>query len=377
MYGITFRLLSWNRKISIMYSIKEMLMKRMTRLFVISLIFSGVFIMKQFASAGTEAKYDNNGLYAELYTSKGLIVIVLEFEKVPMTVANFVGLAEGTKNSNKPSGIHFYDGTKFHRVIADFMIQGGDPEGSGRGGPGYRFPDEFHSDLKHSGPGILSMANAGPGTNGSQFFITHKATPWLDGKHAVFGHVIKGLEVVNSIEKDDALAKVVIVRVGKNAENFKADQAAFQALVSGAPDRAKAARSSEEAAKMKEVEAYLGSLEKKYPGKLQTSDTGLKYLVLKEGSGGKPSVGTLTKVHYTGTFINGSKFDSSVDRGEPIEFPVGARKVIKGWDEAILDMNKGERRILVIPPDLAYGSVARGPISANSTLVFEVELVDF
>ncbi|MBW1914466.1 MAG: peptidylprolyl isomerase [Deltaproteobacteria bacterium] len=326
----------------------------MTRLFVLALIFSGVFLMAQSASAGADAKYDN-GFYAEMYTAKGLIVIALEFEKVPMTVANFVGLAEGTKNSNKPSGVHFYDGTKFHRVIKDFMIQGGDPEGSGRGGPGYRFPDEFHPDLKHSGPGILSMANSGPDTNGSQFFITHKATPWLDGKHAVFGHVIKGQEVVDSIEKDDVLTKVVIVRVGKNAENFK----------------------SEEAANVKEVEAYLGSLEKKYPGKLQTSDTGLKCIVLKEGSGDKPSVGTLTKVHYTGTFLNGSKFDSSVDRGEPIEFPVGTRKVIKGWDEAILDMRKGEKRILVIPPDLAYGSVARGPISANSTLVFEVELVDF
>jgi len=351
-------------------------MKRITRLFVLLLVFPGVFVATQFAFAGTAAKYDN-GLYAELYTSKGMISIALEFEKAPMTVANFVGLAEGAKNSNKPAGVHFYDGTKFHRVIDDFMIQGGDPEGSGRGGPGYRFPDEFHSDLKHTGPGILSMANAGPDTNGSQFFITHKATPWLDGKHAVFGHVIKGQEVVDSIEKDDILKKVVIVRIGEKAEKFKSDQAAFDELVKNAPERAKAARISREEAKSEEVQAYLDSLEKKYPGRLQKSDSGLRYVVLKQGNGSKPPVGALTKVHYTGTFINGSKFDSSVDRGQPIEFPVGTRKVIKGWDEAILDMKKGEKRILVIPPDLAYGSVARGPISPNSTLVFEVELVDF
>jgi len=168
-----------------------------------------------------------DGIYAELQTSKGIITLRLEFEKVPLTVMNFVGLAEGTKESNKPEGTHFYDDTKFHRVIEDFMIQGGDPEGTGRGGPGYRFPDEIDPTLTHDGPGVLSLANSGPNTNGSQFFITHKATPWLNGKHAVFGRVIKGQDVVDAIAKDDVLEKVKILRIGDQAKRFKADQDTF------------------------------------------------------------------------------------------------------------------------------------------------------
>jgi len=177
---------------------------------------------------------NQDGLYADIITSKGTITVILEHEKTPMTVANFVGLAEGTKKSNKEDGVHFYDGTVFHRVIEDFMIQGGDPQGSGMGGPGYNFPDEFHADLKHTGAGILSMANAGPGTNGSQFFITHVETGWLDGMHSVFGHVVDGQDVVDAIQKDDILEKVEIIRVGESAEQFKADQETFDALVNKA-----------------------------------------------------------------------------------------------------------------------------------------------
>lgn len=162
---------------------------------------------------------NNDGLYAKITTTKGEITIKLEHEKAPMTVANFVGLAEGNvKNSAKPEGTPYYDGISFHRVIADFMIQGGDPTGTGMGGPGYAFADEIHPELKHDRPGTLSMANSGPATNGSQFFITHKETGWLDGRHAVFGYVTEGQDVVNAIQQGDKMISVRIERVGKAAK---------------------------------------------------------------------------------------------------------------------------------------------------------------
>lgn len=185
-------------------------------LFILLTLSKGMLI------AGEGAQLED-GLYANLSTSKGEIVIQLEFEKAPLTVANFVGLAEGTKKSNRGKGTKFYDGLIFHRVISNFMIQGGCPQGTGRGGPGYKFADEFHPALRHDGPGVLSMANSGPNTNGSQFFITHKATPWLDKKHSVFGHVVSGLDVVNSIRKGDSINSVKIIRVGDKAKSFKTE----------------------------------------------------------------------------------------------------------------------------------------------------------
>ena len=306
-----------------------------------------------------------DGLYAELQTTKGKIVLQLEFEKTPMTVANFVGLAEGTKDSNKPKGTKFYDGLVFHRVIADFMIQGGCPEGSGTGGPGYKFGDEIHADLKHVGEGILSMANAGPATNGSQFFITHRATPHLDGKHTVFGLVIEGQKVVNAIEKGDTLKTITIVRVGDKAKAFKADEATFKTLATEAAERP--------------IKDVLAKLKKDFPNaELVTSKSGLKHVVAKDGAGAKAGKGRKIKAHYTGKLLTGAVFDSSVRRGEPFEFTVGVGEVIPGWDEALSDMKKGEKRVLIIPPGLAYGARgAGGVIPPNATLVFEVELVDF
>ncbi|KAB2887956.1 MAG: peptidylprolyl isomerase, partial [Desulfobulbaceae bacterium] len=191
------------------------------------------------AMAATQLK---DGLYANFRTAKGDILCRLEFKKTPLTVANFVGLAEGTKDLGggaKAKGDRFYDGLTFHRVIADFMIQGGCPLGTGTGGPGYTFPDEIDPSLTHSGPGILSMANAGPNTNGSQFFITHVPTPWLDGKHTVFGHVVTGQDVVNKIAGGDTINAVEILRVGAEAEAFKSDQQAFDNLLLGMEERQK------------------------------------------------------------------------------------------------------------------------------------------
>ena len=322
------------------------------------------------APAGAQDAYPD-GLYAEMHTSKGMIVLRLAYEEAPMTVVNFVGLAEGTKDSNKPAGTPFYDGLTFHRVVANFMIQGGDPQGSGRGGPGYSFPDEFHPALRHDGPGVLSMANAGPNTNGSQFFITHKATPWLDGKHAVFGRVVQGQDVVDAIEQGDMLETLTIVRVGDAARAFKADQAAFDSMIA-------AITAAEEAQAREEYDAAMAVLEEAYPGQMQTTESGLMYIVVQAGEGPKPQAGTRIRAHYTGKFLSGRVFDSSVQRGEPFEFEVGMGRVIKGWDEALQDMRKGEKRILVIPGHLGYGERGYPPvIPPHATLVFDVELVDF
>lgn len=306
-----------------------------------------------------------NGIYAHFNTEKGKITVELTFDKTPGTVGNFIGLAEGKiENSAKDLGTPYYDGLVFHRVIDNFMIQGGDPKGNGTGGPGYQFDDEIHPELKHDCSGVLSMANAGPGTNGSQFFITHGPTPWLDGKHTVFGYVVEGQDVVDSIEMKDNLNSVEIERIGEQAKAFDAVQS-FKKFTSSKAERE--AELKAEAAKKLDV------ISKGF----NETKSGLRYQIINEGSGVKPSKGQNVSVHYKGSLIDGTVFDSSYKRKQPIEFPVGAGHVIDGWDEGLLLLNKGTKAQFVIPPHLAYGDrEVGGVIPANSILVFDLELVD-
>ncbi len=309
-----------------------------------------------------------DGLYAVLHTSKGEITLFLESKKAPMTTANFVGLAEGALNVNG-EGKPFYNNLTFHRVIENFMIQGGCPKGNGTGGPGYTFPDEFDDSLKHTSSGVLSMANAGPGTNGSQFFITHVATPWLDGKHSVFGHVVEGMDVVNSIAQGDKLNRVEIVRVGKDAEAFEVSREIFTQYVLVAEEK----NNNREA---KEKEKLEKELKNRWPD-AKVTESGLRYVVKKEGEGKKsPKQGQTVTVHYTGSLLDGRIFDSSVQRGTPAQFAIG--QVIEGWNEALKTMTVGEQRTLIIPPELGYGTMGYpGVIPPNSYLIFDVELIKF
>jgi len=306
-----------------------------------------------------------DGLYAKFNTSKGEILVALEYQKTPGTVGNFVALAEGNlENSAKPQGTPYYDGLKFHRVIPDFMVQGGCPQGTGTGNPGYQFDDEFHPDLKHDGPGILSMANAGPGTNGSQFFITHIETPWLDGNHTVFGKVQEGQDVVDAIAQDDTIDSMEILRVGSDAENFNAIEA-FRTFEGSREKRL----AEEKAAK----EAVLD----KIAAGFDSTESGLRYQIIQKGTGIKAEKGKTVSVHYKGQLPDGTVFDSSYKRNQPIDFGLGMGQVISGWDEGIQLLNVGDKARFVIPSDLAYGSRgAGGVIPPDATLIFDVELMD-
>ena len=305
-----------------------------------------------------------NGIYAQIHTAKGDILLRLTYEKTPATVANFVALAEGKmKNNAKAAGVPFYDGLKFHRVIADFMIQGGCPLGTGTGTPGYRFDDEFHPDLKHDRAGILSMANAGPGTNGSQFFITHRATPHLDNKHTVFGYVVEGQNVVDSIAQNDKIESVKIIRVGKEAQQWDA-LAAFEKFNAEKQQRIEAEKRKQQEALAKHTEGF------------DKTPSGLFYKITEKGNGKKAKKGDQVAVHYTGMLLDGKVFDSSLYRGQLLNFTVGVGQVIEGWDEGILLLSEGDKARLVIPSDLAYGSQgAGGVIPPNAALIFDVELV--
>jgi peptidylprolyl isomerase len=329
--------------------------------------FSGLLLAFMVETAsGAAAESFGNGIFAVISTVKGDIIVRLEYQRAPLTVCNFIALAEGTMRGagNKP----LYDGLTFHRVIADFMIQGGDPLGNGTGGPGYQFPDE-DVGFTFDGPGVMAMANSGPNTNGSQFFITHVKTPWLNGKHTIFGHVVQGQNVVNAIAQGDKINRIYIVRNGTEAAAFKADQTAFDRLLQSWKDnqsgKARMKRNSD-----------LAAIQAKYPNAQETASH-IRYIIQKEGTGAKPVKGQTVSVKYKGMFLSGEVFDASDVHGGPIEFKVGTGMVIAGWEEMVLDMKLGEKRLFILPPELAYGErgAGRGIIPPNSFLIFEKELV--
>ncbi|HCN08322.1 MAG TPA: peptidylprolyl isomerase [Lentisphaeria bacterium] len=292
-----------------------------------------------------------DGLYAVIDTNRGKIVLRLHYKRTPLTVTNFVGLAEGTKRSNRQAGGPFYDDMTFHRVVDGFVIQSGDPRGNGTGGPGYQFEDEFHADLKHTGAGILSMANSGPNTNGSQFFITHGPTKHLDNLHTVFGQVARGQDVVSEIKKGDAMNTVRIRRIGTEAEAFTATQKDFEQA----------------------------QIRHRHP-KAAFTDSGIGYLIDEPGKGeGSPAVGARVTVHYRARIYDtGEEFANTREQQQPYTFVVGKGRTLKAWDETLPTMTRGEHRTIFVPPELAYGAKGRPPlVPGNQLLVFEIELLDF
>ncbi len=346
-----------------------------------------------------------DGLYAALKTNKGDIVLQLEYEKTPVTVANFVSLAEGNNPhvSENYKDKPFYDGLTFHRVMKDFMIQGGDPLGSGRGNQGYRFRNEINDSLKHDRKGILSMANSGGDkTNGSQFFITHAPTPWLDGRHSVFGEVVVGLEVVDSIAavevnpqnnkplSEVVMEKVIILRKGKAAKNFDAlkileDYFAEEAVL-------EEKQRQEAAARQEMIMAFAAELLASKEG-AESMASGLQYRVIQKGEGPKPKVGQMVMVDYAGWLENGTLFDTSIDSiarafgkyeelsrlhsgvFEPVPMDYSPdSNLISGFKEAILSMTVGDKWRVYIPPHLGYGAQGGGPIPPNSNIVFDLEI---
>lgn len=357
-----------------------------------------ILLMLMAVMAGCKSKYPQlaDGLYADIQTTRGDILVRLTPEQTPVTVANFVSLAEGTNPfvSDPYKDRRYYDGVTFHRVIKDFMIQGGDPTGSGSGNPGYKFADEIVDSLTHHKAGILSMANAGSGTNGSQFFITHKETPFLDGRHTVFGEVVEGMPVVDSIANTETGAgdkplkpivmnKVEIIRRGKEAKNFDAVQILTAYF----------AREKEQAEAMEQMKSDFAAELAAQKDTAQTLPSGLQFINLKEVEGEKPRIGQEVLVHYSGWLPDGTLFDTSdaavaerfgklqeistMHRGQMTPVPMNystESRLIAGFREGLLTMDVGDKIRLFIPPHLGYGPQGSGPIPPNSPLVFDLEI---
>ncbi|MEW4924955.1 peptidylprolyl isomerase [Algibacter sp. 2305UL17-15] len=341
-----------------------------------------------------------DGIYAEFMTSKGTMVAKLHYKKVPVTSANFISLAEGTNTlvDDNYKNKKFFDGLIFHRVIDKFMIQGGDPTGTGSGNPGYRFMDEFHPDLKHDKPGILSMANSGPASNGSQFFITEVPKPNLDNKHSVFGELVIGLDIQDSISnvktdpRDKPIDSVIInqltiIRKGKHAKKFDA------------PDVFKNHFTIEEKRKKdenKRKERILNDTKAKHnlqKEKATTLDSGLKYYVSKKGKGEELKEFSRVMTHYALFFEDGKLLDTSdLSLAEALE-AVNERKkaanaykpikadlspdasMIAGFKEGLKELRVGDKATLFIPYHLGYGEAGNRGIPPKTNLIFEVEIL--
>ena len=360
-------------------------------------------VIASFYSCKEEHSNLPDGLYAKIETNKGDIIVQLDFEKAPITVANFVALAEGKNEfvtnenlKNKP----FFDGLKFHRVIKDFMIQTGDPLGTGSGDTGYKFKDEF-SDLKFDNAGVMAMANNGPMTNSSQFFITHLATPWLDGKHTIFGHVVeKGMDVVNKIEQNDYINKVTIIRNGENAKKFNAAKIFNDYFaVESANQKKKAAIDAENKRVYNEKYKVVREEKVAYFTDLKTkatkTPTGLQYVITKKSGGNKPAKGSNIFINYSGFLEDGELFDASVENVaqtfgkydenraaqngyQPIPFQAGKKDgMIPGFIEGLEQLSLGDKAVIFIPSRLGYGAAgAGGVIPPNANIIFEIELLE-
>ena len=364
--------------------------------------------------ATTKTTDANEGIFAEFVTSKGKIVVQLEYQKTPVTVANFISLAEGTNTfvaDEKLKGKPYYNGLKFHRVIKDFMIQGGDPAGNGSGGAGYSFKDECLPELIFDKGGILAMANSGPATNSSQFFITHKETPWLNGKHTIFGHVVSGMETVNAVVQDDVMNTITIVRKGDAAKKFDAAKVFSDYFANkGDDDKKQAAAQAEARAKQAVAEAEAKKIYDEKFGAVKaakvaelavvkaagtTTASGLTFNIVQKGAGAKPADGTTVYINYAGYLEDGSLFDSCIEEVakiygkfdqnratqngyQPFPFQAGKKDgLIPGFIEGVEQMAIGDKAVIFIPSKLGYGERgAGGVIPPNANIIFEIELTD-
>ena len=359
-------------------------------------------IIASFYSCKEESNNLPDGLYAKIETNKGEIIVQLDYEKAPITVANFVTLAEGKNDfvtneniKNRP----FYDGLKFHRVIENFMIQGGDPLGTGSGDAGYRFKDEI-TDLRFDKGGVLAMANNGPATNSSQFFITHIETPWLDGKHTIFGHVVgNGMEAVNKILQDDYMSKVTIIRNGDAAKKFDAVKVFHDYFTAEAENQKKQAAIDAENKRIfnEKYKTVIDAKIKSFAAlkaKATKTKSGLEFVITKKSGGAKPKAGTGIFIHYAGFLENGTLFDSSIESVcktfgtfdpnraaqngyQPIPFQAGKKDgMIPGFIEGIEQLSFGDKAVIFIPSKLGYGEAgAGGVIPPNANIIFEIELL--